>query len=206
MPSPRLGLFGGTFDPPHLGHLVVAVNVRFELRLDRVLLVVAGEPWQKVGTRTITPGPARLAMVEAAVAGVEGLEACGMEVRRPGPSYTADTVAEIARDVPDAELFVILGRDAAQGLPSWERVDALRERVTMVVVDRPGAGDGALAGGFRWLRVESPRLEVSSTDLRARVGDGRPLDFLLPPAVIELIAAEGLYADPGRDGDAVARG
>ncbi len=178
------------------------MNVRFELELDRVLLVVAGEPWQKVGSRAITPAAERLGMVEAAVQGVEGVEASALEVLRPGASYTADTVAEIARDVPDAELFVILGRDAAEGVPSWERVAELRERVTMVVVDRPGSGEQALAPGFRWVRVESPRLDVSSTDLRSRVRDCRPLDFLLPPPVIDLIEARGLYTG----GAAVARG
>lgn len=173
----------------------MAVNVRHELALDTVLLVVAGEPWQKLGSRPITPAASRLAMVQAAVDGVDGLEASDIEILRDGPSYTADTVADLVSREPDADLFVILGRDAAEGVPTWERVDELRDRVTLVVVDRPGAGDEPLAAGFRWVRVESPRLDVSSTDLRARVHDGRPLTFLLPEAVISCIRARDLYRD-----------
>src|SRR4249919_294331 len=109
----RLGLFGGTFDPPHVGHLVTAVNVRHELGLDRVLLVVAGSPWQKEGARPITAAEDRLALVAAAVAPVTGLEASRLEIDRDGPSYTADTLAELGRWQPHAALFTILGSDAA---------------------------------------------------------------------------------------------
>jgi len=110
--SERLGIFGGTFDPPHVGHLVTAVNVRHELRLDRVLLVVNDQPWQKLGTREITPSEDRFAMVEAAVEGVEGLEASRLEIDRGGMSYTADTLAELLAEDPSRHLFVILGSDA----------------------------------------------------------------------------------------------
>jgi nicotinate-nucleotide adenylyltransferase len=191
----RLGVFGGTFDPPHLGHLVIAVNVRHELGLDVVLFVVAAEPWQKVGTRPLTAAEHRLAMVEAAVAGVDGLEASRLEIDRGGPSYTADTLRQLAAAEPGAELFVVLGRDAALGVHTWERWAELPDLATFVVVDRPGAPDEPLPGGFRWRRVEAPRLEVSSTDLRARVHDGRPLDFLLPPAVISCIEERHLYGE-----------
>src|SRR5689334_11694983 len=112
----RLGIFGGTFDPPHVGHLVTAVNVRHELALDRVLLVVSNVPWQKVGTRTISPASARFEMVQAAVADVDGLEASRIELDAGGPSYTADTLATLLADEPARELFVILGADAAAGL------------------------------------------------------------------------------------------
>ena len=96
----RLGIFGGTFDPPHVGHLVTAVNARHELGLDRVLLVVSNVPWQKVGTREISPAEARLAMVEAAVADVEGLDASRLELDAGGPSYTADTLATLLAEDP----------------------------------------------------------------------------------------------------------
>lgn len=191
----RLGVFGGTFDPPHIGHLVIAVNVRHDLALDEVLLVVAGTPWQKVGDRPISPAEDRLAMTRAAVGEVDGLVASAIEIERGGPSYTADTVAELAQRHLGAELFVVLGRDAALGVPTWERADELGTGVTLVVVDRPGAEEGPLPDGFSWTRVEAPRLEVSSTDLRARVADGRPLDFLLPPAVIDCIHERGLYRE-----------
>jgi nicotinate-nucleotide adenylyltransferase len=195
--SPRIGVFGGTFDPPHLGHLVVAVNVRYELALDRVLFVVANEPWQKVGDRTVSPAEQRLALVEAAVRDVEGLEASRIELDRGGPSYSADTLTELHDLEPDAELFLILGRDAAHGVPTWERADEIGPLATLVVVDRPGADGGPLPEEYRWVRVEAPRLEVSSTDLRARVAEGRPLDFLLPDGVVAAIRESGLYREPG---------
>jgi nicotinate-nucleotide adenylyltransferase len=189
----RLGIFGGTFDPPHVGHLVTAVNVRHELDLDRVLLVVNDQPWQKLGSRDISAAEDRYAMVAAAVGSVEGLEASRMEIDRGGMSYTADTLASLQAEDPDRSLFVILGSDAAAGLPSWERADEVRAGATIVVVDRPGARESTPPTGWSWVRVEVPRLEVSSTDLRARVAEGRPLDYLLTPDVIATVAARGLY-------------
>lgn len=197
----RIGVFGGTFDPPHVGHLVTAVNVRHHLGLDRVLLVVANRPWQKVGTRPITGAQDRLAMVAAAVRGVEGLEASDLEIRRGGDSYTADTLAALRELDASAELFVILGADAAAGLDTWERIDEVRDTSTLVVVDRPGTAPTVALDGFDWTHVEVPRLEVSSTDLRERVRDGRPLDYLLPRDVIAFLAERDLYADDGHEGD-----
>jgi len=189
----RLGIFGGTFDPPHVGHLVTAVNVRHELALDRVLLVVNDQPWQKLGTRDISPAADRYAMVEAAVGTVEGLEASRLEVDRGGMSYTADTLQALLDDDPDRDLFVILGSDAAGGLSTWTRADEVRTQATIVVVERPGSHEVEPPDGWSWVRVEVPRLEVSSTDLRARVADGRPLDYLLTPAVIAAVHQRGLY-------------
>jgi nicotinate-nucleotide adenylyltransferase len=189
----RLGIFGGTFDPPHVGHLVTAVNVRHDLGLDRVLLVVNDQPWQKLGIRDITPADDRYAMVEAAVGRVEGLEASRVEIDRGGMSYTADTLAILLDEDPGRELFVILGSDAAAGLPTWERADEVRSLATIVVVERPGAREAEPPPGWSWVRVEVPRLEVSSTDLRARVAEGRPLDYLLTPDVIATVEARGLY-------------
>jgi nicotinate-nucleotide adenylyltransferase len=191
----RLGIFGGTFDPPHVGHLVTAVNVRHELGLDRVMLVVSGQPWQKLGTRPISPAEDRFAMVAAAVGDVEGLEASRIEIDRSGMSYTADTLADLAAAEPGRELFVILGTDAAAGLSTWERVEEVREAATLVVVERPGSRGVEPLPGWSWLRVEVPLLDVSSTDLRARVGDGRPLDYLLTPEVIGCIQDRGLYRE-----------
>ena len=189
----RLGILGGTFDPPHVGHLVTAVNVRHELHLDRVLLVVSNVPWQKVGTREISPPDARLAMVEAAVAEVEGIEASRIEIDAGGASYTADTLATLLEEDPSRELFVILGADAAAGLLTWERHEEVRGAATIVVVERPGAVTAQALDGWRWERVEVPRLEVSSTDLRARAVDGRPLDYLVTHEVADWIDAHGLY-------------
>ncbi|MEY2995404.1 MAG: nicotinate-nucleotide adenylyltransferase [Actinomycetota bacterium] len=195
--SARLGVLGGTFDPIHVGHLVTAVNVRHALSLDRVILMVANVPWQKEGQRSITPAADRLAMVEAAVSGVDGLEVGRLEIDRGGPSYTADTLQELASRHADTRLFTIVGDDAAAGIHSWERVDEVLELSTMVVVDRPGVRV-ALPGDIEWVRVEVPHLDVSSTDLRARFADGRPLDYLITEPVLEVIRARGLYAEAAK--------
>ena len=192
----RVGVFGGTFDPPHVGHLVTAVNVRHALALDVVLLMVANVPWQKEGSRAITPALDRLAMVEAAVADVPGLEAGRLEIDVGGASFTADTLAAIAHQRPSAELYTIVGDDAAAGLTTWERYEEVVARSTMVVVDRPGE-PVHLPGDVDWIHVEVPRLEVSSTDLRARFTDGRPLDYLITDAVLEVIEARRLYRGDG---------
>lgn len=197
-PEPqRIGLFGGTFDPPHVGHLVTAVNVRHALRLDLVLLMVAGEPWQKVGQRVITPSAARVAMVQAAVDGVEGLEVGTLEVERGGPSYTADTLEALTQQYPGAALFTIVGDDAAAGFETWQRFERVAELSTLVVVDRPGVVS-EIPGRHPWVHVEVPHLEVSSTDLRARVADGRPLDYLVTDRVLDEIRASGLYRSAGQ--------
>ncbi|MFZ4810709.1 MAG: nicotinate-nucleotide adenylyltransferase [Ilumatobacteraceae bacterium] len=190
----RIGLFGGTFDPPHVGHLVTAVNVRHALALDAVVLMVANVPWQKQGARAITPAFDRMAMVEAAVADVAGLVASDLEIRRGGPSYTADTLAALADDNPGAELFTIVGDDAAAGITTWERWDEVVSRSTAVVVDRPGS-PVELPTHVDWVRVEVPRLEVSSTDLRERVSDGRPLDYLVTEPVLAIIRERSLYSE-----------
>ena len=188
----HIGVFGGTFDPPHVGHLVTAVNVRHALALDRVILMVANVPWQKVGQRDITPAADRLAMVAAAVHEVDHLEAGDHEIRVGGHSFTADTLAALAEALPGAHLSPIVGDDAAAGIHSWERVDEVLSRSRMVVVDRPGERV-TLDESIDWIRVEVPRLEVSSTDLRARCQDGRPLDYLVTDPVLDVIRERGLY-------------
>lgn len=190
----RIGIFGGTFDPVHVGHLAAAVEVRFALGLDRMLLMVAGVPWQKVGARAVTPAEDRLAVVEAAVDGIEGLEACRLEIDRGGPSYTADTVAELARRDPAAELFLVVGSDVVADLGSWERVGEVRAGVTLVVVTRPGVESVLPPSPWRTCSVAVPGLDVSSSDLRARVAAGRPIDGLVPPAAVRQIRRLGLYA------------
>ena len=133
-------------------------------------------------------------MVEAAVAEVEGLVAGDEEIRRGGSSFTADTLATMAEEYPGAELFTIVGDDAAAGLTTWERHQEVVARSQLVVVDRPGV-PVELPEGFTWLRVEVPRLEVSSTDLRERVRDGRPLDYLVTEPVLDIIAERKLYQE-----------
>ena len=191
----RVGLFGGTFDPPHVGHLVTAVNVRHALDLDVVIMMVANVPWQKEGSRAITPAPDRLAMVEAALRDVPGLVPGRQEIDHGGPSYTADTLAVVAAQFPNAEFFTIIGDDAAAGLRTWTRWEEVVAHSRLVVVDRPGE-HVHLDDDIDWIRVEVPRLEVSSTDLRARFSDGRPLDYLVTHPVLDVIRSHRLYGSP----------
>ena len=189
-----MGVLGGTFDPVHHGHLVVAADVRDALDLDVVLLVVAYRPWQKEH-REIAGADVRLAMVKAAVADVEGLEASAVEIERGGLTYTADTLSDLLGRMPGAELFLIVGEDVAGSLHTWERPDEVRERCTLAVVGRPGSTfDGKALDGWRWTRVEVPSLEISSSDIRCRIAEGRPIDYLTHPAVVRQIQQQGLYA------------
>lgn len=196
MPAPglRIGILGGTFDPVHVGHLAAAVEVRAALGLDRMLFVVAAMPWQKVGLRAISPAEDRFAVVAAAVADIDGLEASRLELDRGGPSYTADTVSELATLHKGAELFLVVGADVVPDLPAWERVDEVRHGVTLVVVARPGAPMLLPPPPWRSCAVTIPALDVSSSDLRARVAAGRPIDALVPPAAVREIRRLGLYA------------
>lgn len=190
----RIGIFGGTFDPIHVGHLAAAVNAQYGAGLDKVLMVVANIPWQKEGMRKVYPAAERLALVEAAVMGVDGLEACDLEIRRGGKSYTIDTVTEIRAIYPDDDLFLIIGADVAVDLDSWEMVEDLAKLVTLVVVNRPGAKrPSQLREIWKYLEVEVPALDISSTDLRARALDGRPLDYLIPYRAIQYIREHKMY-------------
>jgi nicotinate-nucleotide adenylyltransferase len=191
----RIGVLGGTFDPVHVGHLVAAVNALHTLALDRVILMVANVPWQKVGDRTVSSAEDRLAVVEAAVGDVPGLEAGRLEIDRGGESYTADTLKQLADDHPGADLFLIVGWDVASQLTSWDRWEEIQQLATLVVVNRPGAGRprGLDGDGWRVAEVTVPNLEISSTDLRNRAADGRPLDYLVPEAAVRCLRSRGLY-------------
>ncbi len=188
----RIGVFGGTFDPPHIGHLVTAVNLRYEMKLHSVLMVVANEPWQKLGSRKLSSAEDRLAMVRAAVEGEDGIEASDIELLRGGPSYTVDTLKALREEDSSSELFLILGGDAASGLRSWQRPNEVAEFCRIIVVDRPGV-ISEVPPEFTVERLTVPRLEVSSTDLRQRAATGAPLRYLVPEPVISLIAQRGLY-------------
>ncbi len=189
----RTGVFGGTFDPPHLGHIEAALDIRAELELDRVLFVVANQPWQKTDDRHVSPAADRLALVRAATGGVEGLEVSDLEIVRGGPTYTIDTLDELSRRFPRDELFVIVGRDAAEGLDTWDRAEELAARASFVLIDRPGAGSTELPDGFTWLEVESVGLDISSTDVRDLAASGRDIGALVPAQVAMCIAERGLY-------------
>ena len=187
----RLGVLGGTFDPVHVAHIVVAADTRAALGLDRVLLVVAGDPWQKRG-KVVASADQRLMLVEAAVDGIDGVEASAVEVERDGASVTADTLEALAR--PNRELFLILGADAVANMHTWRRLDETRDLATIAVVERSGDAHAEPPGpGWKVARVAIPRLDVSSSDLRERLATGRPVDGLIPAAVVHVIEAHGLY-------------
>jgi nicotinate-nucleotide adenylyltransferase len=190
----RLGVFGGTFDPVHVAHVVVAAETRSALRLDRVLLVVAGDPWQKRG-KVVAPARDRLMLVQAAVEGVDGVEASPVEVERDAPSVTADTLDALAG--PHRELFLVLGADAVANMHTWRRLEDTRSLATIVIVERNGDVHAEPPGpGWKVERVPIPRLDVSSSDVRARLAEGRPVDGLVPAAVVHAIRARGLYTAP----------
>ncbi len=188
----RVGLLGGTFDPPHLGHLVVAECARVELALDEVRLLVAGDPYQK---STTSPPHQRVAMARAAVAADEHLRVDDRELHRSGPTYTADTLQELSSEEPGTEWYFVLGEDAAAGLSTWHRVEEAFARATFVVVTRPGdtaPDDSVLPAAI--LHLEIPHLEVSSTELRQRFAADRATRYLVPLAVDAYVRAHELYA------------
>jgi nicotinate-nucleotide adenylyltransferase len=187
----RVGVFGGTFDPVHAGHVVVATETRAQLGLDRVLLVVAGDPWQTRG-RVVATAADRLALATTAVEGIEGVEVSAIEIERGEASVTADTLEALS--APGRELFLVLGADAVANMPTWRRLDETRHLATVVVVERAGDVHSEPPGAdWRVERVSIPRLDISSTDLRDRLRDRRPIDGLVPPKVVREIHRRGLY-------------
>jgi nicotinate-nucleotide adenylyltransferase len=191
----RLGVLGGTFDPPHHGHLAFAEWARSELRLDRVLFVPAGTPPHKRAGAT-TSAAHRLAMTRAAVRGNPAFGVSAIEVRRRGPSYTADTVRALAARDPGARLFLLMGADMYATFASWREPDEIARRARLVVALRPGTrparGRGRGGRGVTWLA--NPTFELSSTALRERARRGGSLRYLVPDAVTRYVARHGLYA------------
>jgi nicotinate-nucleotide adenylyltransferase len=191
-PREKIGILGGTFDPVHVGHLMDASAARYQLGLDRMLVVPARDPWQKQGA-VIAPADIRFEMLAAALDGAAGLEASRIELDRDGPTYTIDTVEALA--APDRDIVLVMGSDVAATLPSWHRVDDLRELVTLAIVDRDGDARPD-PDGWRVVRVAVPRMELSSTDLRRRVAAGEPIEFLVPMPAVRVLRSYGLYANP----------
>ena len=191
----RIGIFGGTFDPPHFGHLALAEWARVELALDRVWFVPAGQPPHK-RAGTATAAPHRLAMTRLATRGNPAFRVSPLECRRRGPSYTVDTVRALARLHPGAKLHLLMGADTYATFGSWREPGAIARAATLVVALRPGARRGARGSanvrGVHWL--ENPGLDVSSSALRARAARGRSLRYLVPDAVARYIARHRLYA------------
>lgn len=200
----RLGILGGTFNPPHLGHLVCASEAADQLELDRVLLVPVASPPHKEAVAD--PGAeVRLGLCELAVAGDERLGVSRVEVDRGGPSYTADTLRELRTRGPEDELTFIVGGDMALSLPTWREPAAVLELAVLAVAERSGAArrdiaerlGGSLNGAAeRLVFFEMPRLDISSSAVRRRLAEGRSIRYLVPAAVADRIAAGGLYSTP----------
>ena len=186
----RIGVFGGTFDPPHRGHLAVAQAARRTLGLDHVVLVVANDPWKKSPERNVTPAADRLALVRALVEGEAGLVVSDIEIRRGGPSYTVVTLRELTAAHPGAELFLIIGRDLVDDFASWHESTAIGHLATIVVVDRPGYVTDARRD---WKVLMVPPMEVSSTELRDHLRLGDDVSSDIPAAVLVEIRRRSLY-------------
>jgi nicotinate-nucleotide adenylyltransferase len=196
----KLGVLGGTFDPVHIGHLVLAERAREQLGLDRVLWVPAGDPWRK-RSRRISPASHRLKMVQLAIDGHPAFEVSTIELQREGPTYSADTLEQLHQKQPGAALFFILGYDALIDLPNWHDPHRIVSVATLVVAQRAGEQRlsraelrellPGLPGRVVW--VDMPRLDVSGTELRARVRAGKSVRYLVPDAVAAYIEEHGLY-------------
>jgi nicotinate-nucleotide adenylyltransferase len=190
---PRVGVMGGTFDPIHHGHLVAASEVSHRFALDEVLFVPTGEPWQK-GGRQVSPAEDRYLMTVVATASNPRFSVDRVDIDRPGPTYTVDTLRDLHSRMPDAELFFITGADALAQILSWHKVDELFELAHFVGVTRPGyeLGDAHLPRGAVSL-VEVPAMAISSTGCRDRVAQGRPVWYLVPDGVVQYISKRRLY-------------
>ena len=196
----RLGLFGGTFDPIHLGHLILAEQCRESCRLDRVWFVVAGEPPHKRGDRTAVNH--RLEMARIAVAGHTAFAVSDLEATRPGPHYSVETLESVHRERSDDELFFLIGADSLNDFPSWREPDRIAELATIVVVNRPGIEHVEQAnwpklgaGSLPVLSVTIPSIGIASSDLRYRVAQGKSIRFMVPRGVEAYIEAQGLYRE-----------
>lgn len=192
----KIGLFGGSFDPPHLGHLALARQARDQLALDELRWVPAGDPWQKAD-RWLAPAAQRIAMVEALIAGEPRMRVDDVETRRAGPSYTIDTVRALRAERPDATLVLVIGQDQYARLPTWHRWRELVDAVTLAVAARGGAQvqppDELAPLAHRVEVLAMPPVAVSSTDVRAAAAAGADLRALVGDAVGRYIDRHALY-------------
>ncbi len=196
----RLGILGGTFDPVHRGHLALARAACDELGLDEVLFLPAGQPWRKAG-RMIASNEHRLAMLRRALESEAAFRVSRLELERPGPSYTADTLEALRADRPEEELFFLLGEDALMDLPNWARPQRILELARLAVARRADSSPEALEEADRrlpglgecvvWLKM--PAVAVSATEIRERVRGSQPIGDMVPAAVEAYIREQGLY-------------
>ncbi|MFH5805203.1 nicotinate-nucleotide adenylyltransferase [Alienimonas sp. DA493] len=190
----KIGLFGGTFDPVHLGHLLLAEQCREELELDEVrFLPAASNPLKETGP--VADGPQRCEMVQFAISGNPAFSVDRREVKRGGPSFAVETLAEVAAENPEAELFFLMGADALSDLPNWKEPERVLELATVVAVNRGDVPavvpDGVNADRVRF--VAMPACDVSATELRRRAAEGLSLRYRTPAAVIAYLHDKYLY-------------
>jgi nicotinate-nucleotide adenylyltransferase len=195
----RVGILGGAFNPPHIGHLVCAQEALLQLELDQVLFVPTGEPPH----RELEDDPGaelRLEMVELAIAGDSRFAGSRIEIDRDGPSYTADTLAGLREAEPDHQLFLIVGGDQAAALPDWHEPGKVLELATVAVVERVNWSRNAIAVKIARLRgtdavryLDMPLIQVSSSSVRRRARQGKPIRYFVPEKVVSLIGSKGLY-------------
>jgi nicotinate-nucleotide adenylyltransferase len=196
---PRLGVFGGSFDPIHLGHVLAAGDIRRRLRLDRVLFIPACRPPHKRGP--LTPYRHRLEMTRLAIAGEPGLELCTIEENRPGPSYTVDTLGELRSQYRGASLYLLVGTDQYRAVSSWHRPDLLTRLARIVVMSRPGVERPAPFPRHDPRRVLFRAVipvEISAAAVRARLAKDRSVRYMLPVRVTEYVQRHHLYRHPAR--------
>lgn len=177
----RIGVFGGTFDPPHVGHRIVALDVVERLPLDRLIIVPAARPPHR---DAILPGDVRLALVRRAFAGEPRLEVSDVEFRRDGPSYTVDTLERIAAAHPGDRLFLVLGSDQYKGLSGWRSPERIVQMADLAVLRRAG-GTIVADERFPFRPVDVTRVDLSSTEVRRRLAAGRSIRYLVPDVILE---------------------
>jgi nicotinate-nucleotide adenylyltransferase len=190
----RLGLFGGTFDPPHIGHLIVAQDALEALRLDRILFIPAGAPPHKLN-RTITPAAVRLEMLRAAIGDDARFAIESLELDRPGPSFTVDTAAAMAAKYPGADLFLLIGADQFREFATWREPERLAGLVSIAVLSREGAeaAPAETAGNFGAQYVNVTRIDISSTAVRRRCAAGESIRYLVPAGVEAYLSEHRVY-------------
>jgi nicotinate-nucleotide adenylyltransferase len=200
----NIGVLGGTFDPIHIGHLVVAEEARIKLGLREVLFVPAGQPWLKLG-RNITLAVHRVEMVRRAIADNPHFKLCTLEVERPGPSYTVDTLTMLRKQLgSEASFFFILGRDTLAELPLWKEPEKLVQLCRLVVAPRLGSKDlkhleTAIPGVLdKVIQLDMPVIGISSSGIRQRLAQGLPVRYLVPPEVEKYITEHKIYPTSAR--------
>ena len=182
----RIGLLGGTFDPIHNGHIAIAKTAIQQLKLDKLLLIPAGNPWQK---SEFSDSKHRLEMVKKAGNDLEKVEVSDIEVNKTGPTYTFETLQELHKKYPNSELILILGSDAVAGFDTWKEPNLVKTLARIYVVQR--AGD--FTQDWHFDRIQMPPIEISSTEIREKVKNNESISEIVPKLVNEYISANGLY-------------